>query len=84
MVMLQTTNGIFNASLFSLIQPHSLLAWQRVRVANMAATSGPEWAEMYKRYNSGIDHDCTQFAVGVLGHNNPKELIIYIKKSSCL
>ncbi|XP_046361181.2 phospholipase B-like 1 isoform X2 [Haliotis rufescens] len=53
MVMLQTTNDIFNASLFSLIQPHSLLAWQRVRVANMAATSGPEWAEMYKRYNSG-------------------------------
>ncbi|XP_046581883.1 phospholipase B-like 1 [Haliotis rubra] len=71
LVMLQTTNDIFNASLFNLIQPHSLLAWQRVRVANMAATSGPEWAEMYKRFNSGTYMN--QYMVIDLKRYQPKQ-----------
>ena len=41
--MTQTTNSIFNASLWDLVVPQSLLAWQRVRTANQLASSGPEW-----------------------------------------
>ena len=31
----------------------SLLAWQRVRVANQMATNGKEWADYSMRQNSG-------------------------------
>lgn len=54
MVMLQTTNNVFNASLYKFVQPQSLLAWQRIRMANMMAHSGKEWADVVSRCNSGI------------------------------
>lgn len=53
MVMLQTTNNIFNQSLYQFVKPQSLLAWQRVRVANMMSSSGKQWAEVFGQYNSG-------------------------------
>ena len=53
--MLQTTNSLFNNSLLKYVSPESLLAWHRVRLANLIAHSGKEWAEVYKLYNSGID-----------------------------
>ncbi|XP_076075549.1 phospholipase B-like 1 [Mytilus galloprovincialis] len=53
MVMLQTTNNVFNQTLYKLVQPQSLLAWQRVRVANMMASSGKQWADVFSLYNSG-------------------------------
>jgi hypothetical protein len=53
MSMVQTTNNIFNSSLWDLVVPQSLYAWQRIRSANQLATSGPEWAELVGRYNSG-------------------------------
>ena len=53
MVMLQTTNSIFNVSLYELVKPQSLLAWQRVRVANMMSHSGREWAMNLAEQNSG-------------------------------
>ena len=71
MVMLQTTNSIFNMSLYELVKPQSLLAWQRVRVANMMSHSGREWAMNVAEENSGkitvmshcfqnvvCDHEC--------------------------
>ncbi|XP_071509243.1 phospholipase B-like 1 [Diadema antillarum] len=51
--MLQTTNNVFNSTLYTFVQPQSLFAWHRVRVANMMARSGKEWAEIVARYNSG-------------------------------
>nr|XP_054763477.1 phospholipase B-like 1 [Lytechinus pictus] len=51
--MLQTTNNVFNKTLYKFVQPQSLLAWQRVRVANMMARSGKQWADIVARYNSG-------------------------------
>lgn len=51
--MLQTTNNVFNQTLYKLVQPQSLLAWQRVRVANMMASSGKQWADVFSLYNSG-------------------------------
>jgi len=45
LVMLETTNDVFNNSLYDLIKPQSLFAWQRVRLANMLAHGGKEWYE---------------------------------------
>ncbi|XP_029313008.1 phospholipase B-like 1 [Cottoperca gobio] len=53
LLMTQTSIGVFNVSLFSQLNPHSLLAWQRVRLANSLAHSGEEWAHIFSKYNSG-------------------------------
>lgn len=53
LVMLQTTNNVFNASIYEKVTDKSLLAWQRVRLANMLAHNGSEWSKILSRYNSG-------------------------------
>lgn len=53
LVLLQTTNSVYNKTLLKLVTPQSLLAWQRVRVANMMANDGRQWAEIFSKYNSG-------------------------------
>lgn len=53
LMMTQTTNNVFNSSLFSLITPHSLFAWQRVRLAHSLAHTGEQWAKIFSSYNSG-------------------------------
>eukprot|EP01092_Planopodium_desertum_P005955 TRINITY_DN2465_c0_g2_i3.p1 TRINITY_DN2465_c0_g2~~TRINITY_DN2465_c0_g2_i3.p1 ORF type:complete len:281 (-),score=14.90 TRINITY_DN2465_c0_g2_i3:131-895(-) len=52
-VMLQTTNSIFNHSLYDQVIPQSLFAWQRVRLALMLAHDGEEWCDLITPYNSG-------------------------------
>lgn len=49
--MLETTNSIFNMSLYTAVKPQSLLAWHRVRTANLLAHNGTEWAEVFGSYN---------------------------------
>jgi hypothetical protein len=51
--MVQTSNGVYNNTLLELITPNSLLAWQRVRITNAMATSGPEWSSIFAREKSG-------------------------------
>jgi len=51
--MVQTSNNILNASLYDLVKPESLLAWQRVRIASAMASSGREWYEIFQRHASG-------------------------------
>ena len=53
LMMTQTTNNMFNASLYALVTPKSLLAWQRVRLAHSLARTGQEWAETFAKHNSG-------------------------------
>lgn len=53
LVLLQTTNSVYNKTLMKQVVPQSLLAWQRVRVANMMASGGKQWAEVFSKYNSG-------------------------------
>ncbi|XP_065418492.1 phospholipase B-like 1 isoform X2 [Chrysemys picta bellii] len=53
LVMLQTTNNVFNQTLLKQVVPKSLFAWQRVRIANMMADSGKTWAQTFLRCNSG-------------------------------
>ncbi|XP_038623883.1 phospholipase B-like 1 [Tachyglossus aculeatus] len=53
LAVLQTTNNVFNTSLLRHVVPQALLAWQRVRVANMVAQGGRDWARAFSRFNSG-------------------------------
>lgn len=53
LIMLQTTNNIFNKTLYNAATPKALLAWHRVRLANWLASSGQEWAHYISQYNSG-------------------------------
>ncbi len=55
MVLLQTTNKIFNGDLFDQVleNSHVVLSWQRVRAANMLAETGKEWAQLFAKKNSG-------------------------------
>jgi hypothetical protein len=53
MSMVQTTNNIFNMSLYKAVGPQSLFAWQRVRIANLLANGGGEWVDLLRQDNSG-------------------------------
>ncbi|XP_030256661.1 phospholipase B-like 1 [Sparus aurata] len=53
LLMTQTSIGVFNVSLFTQLSTHSLLSWQRVRLANSLAHSGEEWAHIFSKHNSG-------------------------------
>ncbi|XP_070803125.1 phospholipase B-like 1 [Pituophis catenifer annectens] len=53
LIMLQTTNSVFNLSLLKQVVPESLFAWERVRIANMMADSGKTWAQTFEKQNSG-------------------------------
>ncbi|XP_017383812.1 phospholipase B-like 1 isoform X2 [Cebus imitator] len=53
LIMLQTTNSVYNKTLLEQVIPETLMAWQRVRVANMMADSGKKWADIFSKYNSG-------------------------------
>lgn len=53
LMMTQTTNNVFNQSLYGAVTPSSLFTWQRVRLANALAHTGEEWAKIFSRFNSG-------------------------------
>ncbi|XP_064627540.1 phospholipase B-like 1 [Lineus longissimus] len=53
LVMLQTTNNVFNMSLYDQVKPESILAWQRVRVAHMMSASAADWGRIFSMENSG-------------------------------
>lgn len=53
MIVTETTNDVLDDSIYEgHITPQSALTWQRVRVANMLAGNGPEWASHLARLNS--------------------------------
>ena len=62
LVLLQTTNNVFNHSLYNLVTPSSLFAWQRVRAANAMSKTGEQWYQTFKRYNSG---ECWSFSLNI-------------------
>jgi len=53
LVVLETTNEVFNLSLYSVVKPQTVMSWIRVIVANRMANSGSEWTEIFARFNSG-------------------------------
>jgi len=53
LVVLETSISNMNPELWKLVAPESLLYWVRAFVATSLADSGPAWAAMFSRYNSG-------------------------------
>jgi hypothetical protein len=53
LVVIETTNSMFNSELFSKLTPRSLLTWQRAMIANRISTSSKEWTENFAKENSG-------------------------------
>jgi hypothetical protein len=50
---METTNDVFDRSLYALLTPASVLTWIRSIVANRLAHTGQEWTDLFARYNSG-------------------------------
>lgn len=48
LAMVQTTN-----SLYKLVKPESLLAWQRVRLAMVMSRTADEWGPNFAKHASG-------------------------------
>lgn len=51
LVVMETTNDVFNGSLYDLVVPQSLLSWTRAVTANTIARTGPAWGDMFGWYN---------------------------------
>ncbi|GAB4815323.1 hypothetical protein N2152v2_002369 [Parachlorella kessleri] len=71
LVVLQTTNKVFNDEVFEELNPHTVLSWQRVRTANWLAANGEEWAGYLKTRNSGTYNN--QYMVVDLNKFKPKQ-----------
>ncbi|XP_034729030.1 putative phospholipase B-like 2 [Etheostoma cragini] len=54
LVTLETTIGNSNPALWKFVQPKgTVMEWLRNIVANRLASTGKEWAEIFRKYNSG-------------------------------
>jgi hypothetical protein len=55
LVVSETTNDIFNNSLYSQLKPTgTVITWLRSMVASRMATTAPEWTAIFARFNSGM------------------------------
>ncbi|KAG2442565.1 hypothetical protein HXX76_002651 [Chlamydomonas incerta] len=53
LMVLETTNHIYVGDVYRPLQPHCVLSWQRIRLANWMAGTGEEWVDVFGRFNSG-------------------------------
>lgn len=53
MTAIETTNDIYDESIFAQVSKTSVSEWIRVTVSNRLATSPTEWANTFCQYNSG-------------------------------
>jgi hypothetical protein len=53
LMIAETTNNVYDYSLYDLIHPSSLVSWIRAISANYMATDALSWHEIFKQYNSG-------------------------------
>ena len=51
--VMETTNNVFNTTLFDSLTPESLTCWIRTMIALRLADNGKEWCEIFEKYNSG-------------------------------
>ena len=81
--MLETTNSVFNMSLYKLVVPQSLFAWQRVRNANLLAHTGPEWGATLAAYNSGTynnQYDIVNVGIFAPGKALPDNILTIVEQ----
>jgi hypothetical protein len=53
LVVIETTNNIFNTSLYAAFKPESLFVGMRTVIANRMAADGPSWVKFFSQFNSG-------------------------------
>ena len=53
LVSIETTNNLFNDTLYSQINSNSLFTGDRAMICNRIANSSKEWGEYFSKYNSG-------------------------------
>ena len=53
LISIETTNALYNDSLYKFVNPNSLFAQERAMICNRISNSSKEWAENYIKYNSG-------------------------------
>ena len=51
--VMETTNNVFNTSLFDILTPESFTCWLRTMIALRLAGNNKEWCEIFEKYNSG-------------------------------
>jgi hypothetical protein len=49
----ETTNAVFNNTLYDVLTPKSVLTWMRAMIANNLASNSEDWIKLFARYNSG-------------------------------
>mmetsp|Transcript_16858 Transcript_16858/g.36492 ORF Transcript_16858/g.36492 Transcript_16858/m.36492 type:complete len:608 (+) Transcript_16858:113-1936(+) len=52
LVVTETTNDYYNATLFNFITTHGTLSYQRTWAANMLAATGPEWVSIITKHST--------------------------------
>ncbi|KAI7844422.1 hypothetical protein COHA_002016 [Chlorella ohadii] len=57
LAVLQTTNSVFNRTLYQRLTPQSVLSWQRARAASLLAANGHAWTSVIAQYNSGTGNN---------------------------
>lgn len=53
LIVIETTNPIFNQELFKLLKPETLMTWFRTVLANRISTRGSDWTTYFAKHNSG-------------------------------
>ena len=49
----ETTNDLYNETLFDFVTPKGGLSWSRVITCNALATTAVQWAACFSEYNGG-------------------------------
>lgn len=49
----ETTNDLYNETLFDYVTPQGGLSWSRVITCNALATTAVQWAACFSEYNGG-------------------------------
>lgn len=53
LVVMETTNNVYNFTLYDKIKPQSLLSWVRAITANYMSSTPDHWHKLFQLYNSG-------------------------------
>src|SRR5688572_30345440 len=47
LIVMETSNSIFNTTLYNQVIPQNLLSWQRTTLANRLSMGGKAWSEIF-------------------------------------
>lgn len=70
LAVMETTNGVFEPSLYSYVTTSTVLCWLRAKAANYVATDSQGWVDVFSKHNSGTYNnqwmviDTKRFVVG--------------------